>query len=51
VKAQMSETALGATEYVSQQWLYGHAERRASRRIGESPLESELSAYSSLSSG
>jgi len=50
-RAQMSETAIGAAEYVSQQWLHRQAERRASGRIGESPLESELGAHSSLSSG
>jgi len=50
-KAQLLETAVGVTEYVSQQWLYRQAERRASRRHGEGPLESNLGAYSSPSSG
>lgn len=50
-KAQLPETAFGATEYVSQHWLCRRAERRASTRIREDALESELGAYSSLSSG
>jgi hypothetical protein len=50
-KAQMAETTTGAAEYVSQQWLFRRAERKASRRIGAIPLESELGAYSAFSSG
>jgi len=50
-KAQMSETPIVVNEYVSQQWLHRQADRKASRRIGEVPLESDLSTYSLLSSG
>jgi len=50
-KAQMSETPTVANEYVPQQWLHRQADRKASRRIGEGPLESDLSTYSLLSSG
>jgi hypothetical protein len=54
-KAQMSEATIGANESSSQEWSYRQADRRASRHIGEGPLESGLGAlfstYSSLSSG
>jgi hypothetical protein len=50
-KAQTSESPVAATEYASQQWLYRQVDRRASRRIGEGPLESDIGTYSSLSSG
>jgi hypothetical protein len=50
-KAQMSGTTATADEYVSQQWLYHQTDRKASRRIGEGSLESDLSTYSLSSSG
>ena len=50
-KAQAPEGPVMATEYVAEQWLHRQADRKASRRTGEGPLESELSTYSLLSSG
>lgn len=50
-KAQTLEGSTAATEYVAQQWFSRQADRRASKRITEGPLGSDIGAYSSLSSG
>jgi hypothetical protein len=50
-KAQISETTIGANEYVSRQWLHRQVDRNAFKLIGEGPLEPDLNTYSLLSLG
>lgn len=49
-KMQTSETAIGAGEYASQQWLSRQADRRPSGHLGGSSLGSDANAYLFLSS-